>query len=71
MPSVILRKGSKGENIKNLQHAFNAVYFKCGAADCIFGAKTQDALRRFQMVYLPYEVDGVYGPDTRKSCRLF
>lgn len=50
-----------------LQRALNAVYFKAGVVDGIFGAKTEDAIRRFQMVYLPYDVDGVYGPNTRKK----
>ncbi|GLB61943.1 PGRP and LysM peptidoglycan-binding domain-containing protein [Cytobacillus sp. NCCP-133] len=67
LPNGVLRKGNKGENVKKLQRALNAVYFKCGAADGIFGAKTQDAICRFQMVYLPYEVYGVYGPNTRKK----
>ncbi|MGY6209743.1 peptidoglycan-binding protein [Cytobacillus firmus] len=67
LPSGVLRDGNKGESVKKLQRALNAIYFKCGTADGIFGAKTKDALRRFQMVYLPYEVDGVYGPNTKKK----
>ncbi|MFD2133353.1 M15 family metallopeptidase [Pseudogracilibacillus auburnensis] len=67
LPSGILRNGSRGNNVKQLQRALNAVYFKCGAVDGILGPKTVDAIRRFQMVYLPYEVDGVYGPNTHKK----
>lgn len=67
LPSGVLRNGNKGHNVKQLQQALNAVYFKCGTADGVFGAKTEDALRRFQKVYLPYEVDGVYGPNTKKK----
>ncbi|WP_226677172.1 peptidoglycan-binding protein [Mesobacillus jeotgali] len=67
LPSDVLKQGSKGIGVKQLQNALNAVYFKCGTADGFFGPKVRDALRRFQMVYLPYEVDGVYGPNTRRK----
>ncbi|MFD2132561.1 peptidoglycan-binding protein [Pseudogracilibacillus auburnensis] len=67
LPSGILRNGSRGNGVKQLQRALNAIYFKCGSVDGILGPKTVDAIRRFQMVYLPYEVDGVYGPHTREK----
>jgi N-acetylmuramoyl-L-alanine amidase len=69
LPSGILKRGSKGEGVKQLQNALNAVYFKCGKVDGIYGPKTEDAVRRFQKVYLPYEVDGVYGPNTMKKLK--
>jgi N-acetylmuramoyl-L-alanine amidase len=64
LPSGVLKRGAKGTGVKKLQNALNAVYFKCGSVDGLFGAQVEDALRRFQSVYLPYEVDGVYGPKT-------
>ncbi|MBT2680063.1 peptidoglycan-binding protein [Bacillus sp. ISL-35] len=67
LPTGVHRKGDKGAGVKQLQNALNAIYFKSGAADGIFGPKVEDAMRRFQMVYLPYEVDGVYGPNTRRK----
>ncbi|WP_051428290.1 peptidoglycan-binding protein [Bacillus sp. J33] len=67
LPSGVLREGSRGVRVNQLIRALNAVYFKCGTADGIYGPKVKDAVRRFQMVYLPYEVDGVYGPNTRKK----
>lgn len=67
LPSGVLRIGSRGNNVRQLQRALNAIYFKVGTVDGILGSKTEDAVRRFQMVYLPYEVDGVYGPNTRKK----
>ena len=67
LPSGILRRGSKGADVKLLQNALNAVNFKCGQADGIYGPKTEDAVRRFQKVYLPYEVDGIYGPNTKSK----
>jgi N-acetylmuramoyl-L-alanine amidase len=69
LPSGILKRGSRGTGVKQLQNALNAVNFKCGKVDGIYGAKTEDAVRRFQMVYLPYEVDGVYGPNTMKKLK--
>lgn len=65
LPSGVLRRGVRGENVKQLQRALNAAGFKCGNVDGIYGAKTEDAVRRFQKVHDAYNVDGVYGPRTR------
>lgn len=66
LPSGVLKKGSTDKTaIEQLQNALNAVNFKCGAADGIYGEKTKDAVSRFQKVYLPYEVDGAFGPNTK------
>lgn len=43
------------------------MYFKSGPTDGIYGAKTKDAVTRFQKIYLPYEVDGAYGPNTKEK----
>lgn len=67
IPQVNLVRGSRGEAVKQLQRTLNAIYFKCGAVDGSYGPKTEDAVRRFQMVYLPREVDGKYGPNTGKK----
>jgi N-acetylmuramoyl-L-alanine amidase len=68
LPSGVLKSSSKDKAaIKQLQEALNAVNFKCGKADGIYGAKTKDAVTRFQKVYLPYEVDGTYGPNTKEK----
>ncbi|KQU22362.1 hypothetical protein ASG61_22935 [Bacillus sp. Leaf75] len=68
LPSGVLKTGSTNKSaIKQLQNALNAVNFKCGTADGIYGGKTKDAVMRFQKVYLPYEVDGIYGPNTRSK----
>ncbi|MER2141107.1 MAG: peptidoglycan-binding domain-containing protein, partial [Priestia megaterium] len=44
-----------------------AVNFKVGSVDGIYGVQTKDAVRRFQLVYLPYDVDGIYGPQTKNK----
>lgn len=67
MPSISLWRGKTGEEVKKLQRALNAIYFKVGAVDGSYGPAVEDAVRRFQMVYLPYEVDGKCGPNTRKK----
>ncbi|MGG0492184.1 hypothetical protein ABEY62_04185 [Priestia megaterium] len=38
-----------------------------GTANGIYGNKTKDAVTRFQEVYLPYEIDDIYGPNTKKK----
>jgi murein L,D-transpeptidase YcbB/YkuD len=73
LPNVILKKGDRGENVKTLQEALCSVHFypdknaKNHGCDGIFGPKTEDAVKRFQSVYLPHEVDGIYGPHTREK----
>src|SRR5690625_4423655 len=58
--------GNKSLNaVKQIQRALNAANFKCGKVDGYYGAKTEDAVRRFQMVHDAYHVDGVYGKRTK------
>ncbi|PKG22365.1 peptidoglycan-binding protein [Niallia nealsonii] len=64
LPTGTYKKGSKGNAVKQIQEALNKLYFKCGNADGVFGAKTVDALERFQSVYCN-PVDGIYGKNTR------
>ena len=59
-----LKKGSEGNDVKELQNALNKLYFKCGKADGIFGNDTKDAVTRFQKVHIPKEVDGIAGKNT-------
>ncbi|MGB3566300.1 MAG: N-acetylmuramoyl-L-alanine amidase, partial [Priestia megaterium] len=61
LPNGILKQGDSGEAVKQLQRALNAVNFKVGSVDGIYGVQTKDAVSRFQLVYLPYDVDGIYG----------
>ncbi|MEW4262859.1 N-acetylmuramoyl-L-alanine amidase [Priestia megaterium] len=67
LPNGILKQGDSGEVVKQLQRALNAVNFKVGSVDGIYGVQTKDAVRRFQLVYLPYDVDGIYGPQTKNK----
>lgn len=65
LPSGVLKVGSRGGGVKQLQRALNAANFKVGAVDGIYGPKTEDAVRRFQKVHDAYNVDGIYGKRTR------
>ncbi|MGN8234437.1 PGRP and LysM peptidoglycan-binding domain-containing protein, partial [Priestia flexa] len=73
LPSGVLKKGARGDSVSQLQKALAAVHFypnknaKNQGVDGIFGTDTENALRRFQMVYVPYQVDGVYGPNTKSK----
>ncbi|WP_310877777.1 N-acetylmuramoyl-L-alanine amidase [Priestia megaterium] len=67
LPNGILKQGDSGEAVKQIQRALNAVNFKVGSLDGIYGVQTKDAVRRFQLVYLPYDVDGIYGPQTKNK----
>jgi N-acetylmuramoyl-L-alanine amidase len=69
-PSPTLRKGDRGERVKQLQRALNSIYFKCGKVDGIFGSNVEDAVRRFQSVYDPHGVDGIYGPRTQRNLQV-
>lgn len=66
LPTGVFKQGSKGEAVKQIQNALNKLNFKCGVADGIWGAKTTDALKRFQSVYCN-PVDGIYGAKTREA----
>ncbi len=55
-----------GADVRTLQEALSALGFTCGAADGIFGAHTEDALRRFQLnMGLPN--DGIAGAFTFRA----
>lgn len=67
LPDGVYRVGSKGAAVKQIQNALNAANFKCGAADGVYGAKTADAVRRFQSMYAGLKADGIFGPNTKKK----
>lgn len=66
LPSGILKYGSRGTAVKQLQTALNACGFSCGAVDGIFGNKTLNALKSFQRSE-KLVVDGIYGAKTRSA----
>ncbi len=55
-----------GADVRALQCALNALGFACGAADGIFGAYTEGAVRDFQ-ANVGLGADGIVGPDTVRA----
>ncbi len=63
-PKPVLKRGSRGEGVEQLQRILNRKGYNCGDPDGIFGAKTENALRLLQADFeLP--VDGVYNAADR------
>ena len=68
-PSVtVLKKGSKGNEVKELQNKLNALGYDCGKADGIFGAKTEAAVKQYQKD-TGLTVDGMAGPKTLEALK--
>lgn len=62
--AMLLKRGSNGPAVKALQELLNKCGYGCGNADGIFGAKTEDAVKRFQMDH-GLTVDGIAGIETQ------
>ncbi|WP_077616890.1 GH25 family lysozyme [Caenibacillus caldisaponilyticus] len=62
----LLRRGDRGPAVKDVQLQLNAKGFNCGAADGIFGPKTESAVKSFQKA-AHIAVDGIVGPQTRAA----
>jgi peptidoglycan hydrolase-like protein with peptidoglycan-binding domain len=67
LPSGVYKEGDKGKEVKQIQEALDKLNFKLGKIDSHWGQHTTDAMRRVQSVYLPREVDGVYGSNSRTA----
>ena len=63
MAEPTLKKGSKGQEVKDLQEALNTLGFKAGKVDGIFGAATERAVKAFQSS-VGIDADGIVGPIT-------
>ncbi len=59
----------RGEDVRKLQVDLNMLGFDCGAADGIFGKKTDAAVRAYQATN-NLEVDGIVGSKTRCALEL-
>lgn len=62
----LLRLGSRGEEVRQLQRDLAALGYFPGAADGIYGRRTVDAVTSFQRAH-GLEPDGVAGPQTREA----
>lgn len=63
MAEPTLKKGAKGQAVKDLQEALKALGLQPGPIDGVFGKKTEDAVKAFQKLK-GLEVDGIAGPIT-------
>jgi peptidoglycan hydrolase-like protein with peptidoglycan-binding domain len=66
--SGILKKGSKGASVKELQRILTAKGYNTKGLDGIFGQNTDKAVRQFQKAR-GLAVDGIVGPNTIKELR--
>ncbi len=63
LPLPMLRKGSSGLQVAQLQDMLNKLGYDCGTVDGVFGRKTQTAVKKFQ-ADAALTKDGVVGPAT-------
>ncbi|WP_274915907.1 peptidoglycan-binding domain-containing protein [Streptomyces sp. WZ-12] len=65
---IVLREGSSGPEVVELQGRLRQTALYTGAADGRYGATVRDAVARYQETYGVHgDPDGVYGPATRAS----
>jgi len=63
MAEPILKRGSKGPEVRELQEALVELDFKPGEVDGTFGVYTESAVKAFQK-WTKLSADGIVGPDT-------
>lgn len=59
----LLKYGSRGDAVRNIQSSLNAIGYNAGSTDGIFGRNTESAVKNFQKTY-GLEVDGIVGKET-------
>jgi hypothetical protein len=67
-PSVPLKPGDSGAQVKVLQRALASLGYAAGAVDGSYGPSTQAAVAKFQHA-AGITADGVVGPKTRRAIR--
>ena len=66
--SYNIRRGHKGDQVKNLQMFLNAVLNTSLDVDGTFGSGTEDAVETFQRTYLgAASADGIVGKNTKQA----
>lgn len=61
-----LRKGDRGDEVKQWQAFLNANDYRCGTVDGIFGNNTEKAVKQYQAAH-GLVADGIIGPKTWAS----
>ena len=67
-PTITLRKGDKGDQVKRLQKCLNKIMNAGLKVDGSFGPSTEKAVKAFQKKY-KLTVDGSVGPKTRAKIK--
>ena len=65
LPDTVLKPGSKGDDVKELQDALKAAGINCGTSDGDFGPATGKAVKKLQSMKTGLKIDGIYGNKTR------
>ena len=66
---MVLRQGSRGDQVKQLQEWLNQLGYDCGTVDGIYGEKTAKAVKKFQGDN-GLSIDGIAGEKTQTSIAL-
>jgi peptidoglycan hydrolase-like protein with peptidoglycan-binding domain len=66
MAEPTLKKGASGDAVKQLQQALKGLGYDPGQADGQFGAKTEQAVKKFQQDH-GITADGIVGPITWRN----
>ncbi|MBF0441392.1 MAG: peptidoglycan-binding protein [Oligoflexales bacterium] len=67
----ILKRGSRGRLVSELQTALHDVGYFFDTIDGIYGQKTEAAVRSFQSNHNLNKVDGIAGPETERELSNF
>jgi peptidoglycan hydrolase-like protein with peptidoglycan-binding domain len=65
---AVLKQGSQGPEVKQLQETLNSLGYSVGTADGVFGPRTEAAVVRFQEAR-GLEADGVVGLKTQQALK--
>ena len=64
-PNGTYKRGDSGEDVRELQEKLNAAGYDCGAADGIFGKKTEAAVKALEEAH-GFTADGIAWPGVQK-----
>ncbi|WP_234998446.1 peptidoglycan-binding domain-containing protein [Salirhabdus sp. Marseille-P4669] len=70
LPDGVLRRGDRGNEVSQVQRALKRLNFDPKQIDGIYGANTEDAVRRFQSMFRALANDGIYGPQTKRYMEM-
>ena len=72
VPQATIKKGAKGDNVRELQTALNTLFASGLTVDGSFGTKTFNAVKTTQQTLknaglYTNTIDGIFGPNNRKA----